>query len=96
MSLIGLSISLKMNISLTFNYKHMLGLAESTKFATHCEEIQERTITCFIAKAVEHAKMRLIKDYHVIGVLEQFEDTLELFEAMMPKYYTTNSKFILF
>ena len=38
-------------------------------------------------KAVEHAKMRLIKDYHVIGVLEQFEDTLELFEAMMPKYY---------
>lgn len=38
-------------------------------------------------KAVEHAKMRLIKDYHVIGVLEQFEETLELFEAMMPKYY---------
>lgn len=39
------------------------------------------------ARAVKHAKTRLVKDYHVIGVLEQFEDTLELFEHMLPNYY---------
>ena len=39
------------------------------------------------AKAVASAKERLVHDYHVIGILEQFEDTLELFEVMMPRYY---------
>ena len=41
---------------------------------------------------VAHAKNRLLKDYHVIGVLEQFEDTLELFEHMMPEFYHGASK----
>ena len=36
---------------------------------------------------IEQAKTRLAQDYHVIGVLEQFEDTLELFEYMLPKFY---------
>lgn len=31
-------------------------------------------------EAVSFAKTRLVHDYHVIGILEQFEDTLELFE----------------
>ena len=39
------------------------------------------------ADGVKQAKIRLIKDYHVIGVLEQFEDTLELLEHMLPRYY---------
>ena len=40
------------------------------------------------AQAVEAAKKRLVHDYHVIGILEQFEDTLELFEKMLPRYYS--------
>ena len=27
-------------------------------------------------------------NFHVVGVLEQFEDTLRLFEKMMPHIYT--------
>ena len=37
---------------------------------------------------VEIAKRRLRENqYSVVGVLEQFEDTLELFEYMMPEFY---------
>ena len=40
------------------------------------------------AKAVQMIKrMVLNTDYFVVGVLEQFEDTLELFEYMLPDYY---------
>merc|ERR1712110_341366 len=37
---------------------------------------------------VEFTKRRILEDYLVVGVLEQFEDTLELFEYMMPRYYS--------
>ena len=39
-------------------------------------------------KAAEAAKVNVIKSYFVIGILEQFEDTLTLFEKLMPKYFT--------
>ena len=39
-------------------------------------------------KAAEAAKRNVIKSYFVIGILEQFEDTLTLFEKLMPKYFT--------
>ena len=39
-------------------------------------------------KAAEAAKINVIKSYFVIGILEQFEDTLTLFEKLMPKYFT--------
>ena len=37
--------------------------------------------------AVAAAKTRLAKDYVLIGVLEQFDDTLEMLEYMMPHFY---------
>ena len=39
-------------------------------------------------KAAESAKRNVLKSYFVIGILEQFEDTLTLFEKLMPKYFT--------
>ena len=45
------------------------------------------------AKAVQMIKkMVLNTDYFVVGVLEQFEDTLELFEYMLPDYYRKNER----
>ena len=38
-------------------------------------------------KAAEAAKRNVMKSYFVIGILEQFEDTLTLFETVMPKYF---------
>ena len=29
----------------------------------------------------------MLEDYFVVGVLEQFEDTLNLFEKVLPRYY---------
>ena len=33
------------------------------------------------------AKQRVLNDYFVIGVLEQFEDSLRVFEKLLPRYY---------
>ena len=37
--------------------------------------------------AVEHAKHKLLTFYYVVGILEQWDDTLNLFEKMMPNVY---------
>lgn len=37
--------------------------------------------------AVEMAKKRVVDEFYVIGVLEQFEDTLALFDKMLPSIY---------
>ena len=38
-------------------------------------------------KASEIAKMNVAKHFFIVGILEQFIDTLHLFEKVMPKYY---------
>ena len=35
----------------------------------------------------QKAKQRVLNDYFAIGVLEQFEDTLRVFEKLLPRYY---------
>ena len=49
------------------------------------------------------AKQRVLNDYFVIGVLEQFEDSLRVFEKLLPRYYRgaldvyhSKSKFLIF
>ena len=39
--------------------------------------------------ALEMAKKRVVDEFFVIGVLEQFEDTLKLFDKMLPSVYAT-------
>ena len=38
-------------------------------------------------RMLEKAKQRVLNDYFVIGVLEQFEDSLRVFEKLLPRYY---------
>ena len=38
-------------------------------------------------KASEIAKMNIAKNFFIVGILEQFVDTLHLLEKLMPKYY---------
>ena len=38
-------------------------------------------------KASEVAKLNIAKNFFIVGILEQFIDTLHLFEKLMPKYY---------
>ena len=38
-------------------------------------------------RALQLAKKRLIEDFYAVGILEQFNDTLRLFERMMPSYF---------
>ena len=38
-------------------------------------------------QVLEIVKRRVVKDYFIIGILEQFEDTLALFEIMLPMFY---------
>lgn len=38
-------------------------------------------------KALEYAKQRFLNDFFVIGILEQFDDTLKLFEKLIPKFF---------
>ena len=38
-------------------------------------------------KASEIAKLNIAKNFFIVGILEQFVDTLHLFEKVMPKYY---------
>lgn len=38
-------------------------------------------------KAAEIAKQNIAQNFHVIGILEQFIDTLHLFEKILPGYY---------
>ena len=39
-------------------------------------------------KATTMAKIQAMRTFFVIGVLEQFEDTLKLFETVLPSYYS--------
>merc|ERR1712176_838221 len=39
-------------------------------------------------KASEIAKMNIAKNFFLVGILEQFIDTLHLFEKLMPNYYS--------
>lgn len=38
-------------------------------------------------QVLEIVKRRVVKDYFIIGILEQFEDTLSLLETMLPMFY---------
>ncbi|XP_004227334.4 heparan sulfate 2-O-sulfotransferase 1-like [Ciona intestinalis] len=38
-------------------------------------------------RSLETAKRHLVEDYHVVGILEQFEDTLNMLEMMLPSYF---------
>ena len=38
-------------------------------------------------KALDIAKKRIVEDYYVVGILEQFEDTLRLLELLLPRYF---------
>jgi len=40
-----------------------------------------------LGKIQKKAKQRVLNDYFAIGVLEQFEDTLRVFEKLLPRYY---------
>ena len=40
------------------------------------------------AKVLDIAKRRVVHQYFVVGILEQFEDTLRMFETMMPDFYS--------
>ena len=39
-------------------------------------------------QVLEIVKRRVVKDYFIIGILEQFEDTLKVFETILPSYYS--------
>ncbi|CAG5094363.1 Oidioi.mRNA.OKI2018_I69.XSR.g13488.t1.cds [Oikopleura dioica] len=39
------------------------------------------------AAAAEIAKKRILRDYFIVGILEQFEDTLSLFQKLLPQYF---------
>ena len=52
-------------------------------------------------KATTMAKIQAMRTFFVIGILEQFEDTLKVFETILPSYYSgvldiwqSDSKFI--
>ena len=38
-------------------------------------------------KASKRAKMNVLREFYVIGIMEQFEDTLEIFEHTLPRYF---------
>jgi len=38
--------------------------------------------------AAEIAKKRILRDYFLVGILEQFEDTLSLFQKLLPQFFT--------
>ena len=40
-----------------------------------------------VRKAAEQAKVNIVRRYYVIGVLEHFLTTLELFETLLPHIY---------
>lgn len=40
-----------------------------------------------LRKMLKATKISLLKRFHVVGILEDFEVTLKLFEAMMPEYF---------
>lgn len=40
------------------------------------------------SKVLDIAKRRVVHQYYVVGILEQFEDTLRMFETMLPDFYS--------
>ena len=38
-------------------------------------------------KALELTRVNILRQFHIIGVLEQFEETLQLFEQILPDYF---------
>ena len=43
-------------------------------------------------KAVKRAKANVLREFYVIGIMEQFENTLELFEHTMPNFFSGVTK----
>ncbi|CAG5099159.1 Oidioi.mRNA.OKI2018_I69.XSR.g16304.t1.cds [Oikopleura dioica] len=39
------------------------------------------------SRATEKAKQNILKDYYMIGVLEHFNETLDLFDKMLPEFF---------
>lgn len=60
----------------------MLMIAESTIWKNNfsvSEELKE--------KANQMAKVQVLRSFFMIGILEQFVDTLTIFQKMLPSYY---------
>lgn len=51
-----------------------------------------RLSTVGMQRAVLIAKRNVATRFYMVGILEQFEQTLKLFEKMMPKYYGNGEK----
>jgi len=60
--------------------QYICGNHPSCKTLSATEEMME--------KATTMAKIQAMRTFFVIGVLEQFEDTLKLFETVLPSYYS--------
>ena len=41
-----------------------------------------------VAKAAEVAKHNIINNYYAIGIVEQFDESLDLFEKLLPDFFT--------
>ena len=38
-------------------------------------------------KIVQNAKIMISTQYYIVGILEQFDDTLKIFEKLLPEYF---------
>lgn len=38
-------------------------------------------------RALELTRVNILREFHIIGILEQFDETLELFERILPEYF---------
>jgi len=54
------------------------------QYPCHSRGVSESTVK----KAVEKSKFNVLSNFYVIGILEQFDDTLNLFEKMLPEIFT--------
>ena len=59
------------------------------------EPISKIILTCLSSvsdelkqKANELAKNQVLRQFFMIGILEQFVDTLQIFQRMLPAYYS--------
>jgi len=54
------------------------------QYPCHSRGVSESTVQ----KAVEKSKFNILSNFYVIGILEQWDDTLNLFERMLPDIFT--------
>lgn len=66
--------------SVTWKYLEFLC---GNQYPCHSRGVSASTIS----KGVEKSKYNLLNNFHVVGILEQFDDTLNLFEKMMPRIF---------